>query len=270
MGYPILLRNVVVDANNDAIRFEVNAVAATVHIAHRDDYKVRGNGAADDLIKGVLDAMDSHPAADTFSAGLLFQRDPAVKNIAITFDRLGAHTFRFLFANNATSFDAGLIGCSQVDGVAAVQQFSDLSSRAVWVGNDIYESLEPVSTWQRELARSYAGVVLAVNSADEIRDRLWVQKYIEERRFNEEAITADPYSAFNRFLQQCADGTRFEFHSADTFFSNDNGGEFDFTEDLELVGEFKFDKDFYPLGFERIDGGPLYSFSGHLLPYVAP
>jgi hypothetical protein len=268
--FPCLLGLIVIDSTNDALRVTENAVDETKTIAH-GNYYLRGDGSSDDICKAFTDAVQSHSGTNTYSFTCLFNTDPAVANISFTLDRAtGTHTFGVKFANAATTFDATILGFPQTDQTPATQQASTKSSSALWIGNDIVRAFEPTGSWERNSSRALTGKTLSVSRRTEQRDILWVQENIHEKRFNEESITTDPYRALNRFLQRHAGGRRFEWNDLTANFDA-SAGQAD-EAGLTPIDEYTFDDDFYPKGAslgERLDGAPLYSFSGHLRPYVA-
>lgn len=271
-AYPGLLSYVDINAGNKAVRVTINGVTSTLNLVE-GTYLVRGDGSADDLLAAFIVMLNSHADADAFQIETLFQVHPEDANIINSISLAsGTHQFSLLFANGATTFDASLLGFPQSDiaSGAGLVIISTLSSSAVWIGNSQVRRFDPVSSWMRKRSRALSGVVRAVNRRSEMRDRQWIQEHVHEKRFNEEAITTDPNRAFNRFLQRSADGTPFEFHDIAPAFV-DSGGQVLFSNGFTLQDTFIFDDDFYPTNGElgaRGNGVPLFSFNGHLLPYV--
>lgn len=272
-AFPGLLGVVVIDSLNKTFRVTYDGVAANLSMAE-GIYFVRGDNSADDFCKAFIAGLNTHAGLPAFDIGVpLFQVLAADPNFAWTIVDNNAKAFTIHFGHASTSLDASLIGFPVADAVSvAAEVSSSLSSSAVWIGNDIYRSLEANSSWSRRSSRALSGKVRAVSRRDEIRDLIWVQEYIHEKRFNEEAITADPHRAFNRFLQRHAGGPlRFEFHDVELDFDIADG-QATFHDGFTIVDTLVFSDDFYPDNQQfgvREDGAPLYSFQGRLLPYVA-
>lgn len=276
--YPALLGAVVIDATNNTVRVTENGVSENLTIPV-GVYFVRGNNGSDDLVAAFSDMLQSHSGGNVYNYGrhgvsgdpTIFQLLPSDPSINLSFFA-DVHQFSILFANAATTFDASLLGFEQVDIASGVDLEipSTLSSSAIWIGNDIVRSFEPVPSWARERSRALSNKVRAVNLRDDVRDRLWVQENIEERRFNEEAIAADPDRAFSSFLRRHVSGLRFELH--DVELTDATLGRSEYTAGFTLDDTYVFDDDFFPQEGQfgaRADGMPHYDFSGHLLPYVA-
>lgn len=269
-AFPVLLGVVVIDATNKAIRFTEGGVSAVVSLTE-GSYFLRGDQLdGSDLCKEIKDALDSHAGANTYAVTLALSTNPADPTATVTVTRsTGIDTFAILWADALTTFDEGLVGFTNVNTAAdAAAKVSTLSPSCLWVGNDIYRSLEPVPSFVRRRSRARSGKVRAVERMS-TRDRFWVQEHIEAKRMNEEEIAADPTRALSRFIDRQADGRRLEFHDG----AIASGFALSALSTSTKIGTaWHLDDDFYPerSGFaQRVDGAPLYSFQGTLLPYVA-
>lgn len=271
-AFPCLLGVVVIDSTNNSIKMTENATTANVTIAS-GSYFLRGDGASDDLCKAIKTALDSNAnitSPNTYTVAITRDMSPSNPTATVTISATGGSSFKLFWSDTVnTTFDPALIGVARTDTALDTSAKSGLlSPSCLWTGNDIYRSLEPIPYYRRGLSRAISGKIRAVKRSGEIRDRLWVQEYIEERRMNQEAITADTTRALNLFVSRHADGKRFEFHDG----AISSGTTLGALSSTTLVGTFQFGADFYPSGGSfaaRIEGAPLYSFTGHLLPYVA-
>lgn len=272
-AYPVLLGLIVVDSTNNAVKFTENGVTQTLIIAS-GSYFLRGDGTADDFCAAFKAALDSHTGGTNVYAVALspsIAPGSACATVTISIASGGPNAFK-LFTHDSdpvTTFDTLLIGFTGNTGNSTAAKVSNLSPTALWVSNAVYKSLEPVPTYKRTRARAQSGKVRAVNRAGEFRDRLWVQEHVHESRTKQEAIVADTGRALNVFVLRQADGKRFEWHDG-AISAGTTLGALDTV--TTRIGTFIFDNDFYPDGQQfavRADGVPLYSFSGHLLPYVA-
>lgn len=274
-AYPTLLSAIVVGTGSDAIRMKENTTLggtglATITLAH-GTFFLRGDGAADDILPILVTAMNAHgnvTTPNTYETNIVFSVDPTSPTALIGIDRAsGTSSFELLWDDPLTTIDKRLFGFSATTAFATSLS-SDLSPSSLWVSNDIYVSLEPAPYYKRALSRAVSGKTRAVKRSGEIRDRIWVQQNVEERRMHEEAIEADAARALNTFVAAHAGGNRFEFHNT----LIDSGDELVGPDASTLAGTFIFSNDFYPESGSfaaRVDGCPLYSFTGKLLPYKA-
>lgn len=265
-AFPVFLGLIVIDETNNAIRMKEGSSTIVVEIA-TGVYFLRGNGTDTDFCAAFADALNSHTNAtnaNTYDVTVTFDRSPANPSATVTITRAtGSSTFQLLLSHADTTFDPALIGFAEEDtSDDGSDKVSTLSPSCVWVGNAIFSSLEPTPSHERDIKRSRGGVIRAVDRAS-FRDRYWVQRHIEARRFHEEEIEDDEARALSKFLARHADGKRFEFHGVDV----ETGTTLEALASATKIATFVFTNDFYPSGRRlglRESGVPLYSLEGLL------
>jgi hypothetical protein len=271
-AYASLLGVVVIDASNKAIRMTENGVTQIVFLTE-GVYFLRGDGTADDLCAAIKAALDSHTGGtNVYAVAVVFSTSPTGVSATVTISIAsgGPNAFAILWSHANTSFDEALIGFTNVDTAnSTAAKSGTLSPSCIWVSNTIYRRFEPDGTYVREVTRARSGKTRAIARTSERRDRLWIQEVVAAARMKEEANTADPTAAFNRFVARHADGKRFEWHDG----ALAAGTTLAALSAATRAGTFVFSKDFYPAEGQhfavRSDGVPTYSFQGALLPYVA-
>lgn len=267
--YAILLPAIVLDSTNNGIRMTENASTATASIA-AGTYFLRGDGAADDLLKVIDTAIEAATgSANTYTETLALSANAAAVSGSVTFTRAsGADTFRFSWADVLTTFDEGLIGFTDANtALDSSAKVGTLSPSGMWVAPEIYKSFEPSEEYEGAVSRARSGKVRSVRRGGPYEVRRFEMESVDSRRLWDFDNTSDPTACLNRWLEAWGDGTRFEFHAVSASSWPVLGAMSSST----LVGTYHLDVDamrsFAP---ERVDPGlSLYDFSMRFLKYVA-
>lgn len=210
----VFLRAIVIDATNKAIRMKEGATTSTVTLVE-GTYYLRGDGAADDLLKIVDDALTSHVGANTYVVSVAWSADPAAGAAVVTITQSGGATFQLLWADVLTTFDPAWLGfadANTADSTAA--KASTLSPSAVWVADGPFRELEPVDRRQGYARRARSGRVRRGKTGETNKDRRLGLSFVCAERTHEKNIAADPDRAFNRFLDRWTAGSPAELHLA--------------------------------------------------------
>lgn len=212
--HPIFLRAIVVDSTNKNIRMKEGATTATVSLVE-GTYYLRGDGAADDLLKIVDDALTSHAGTNTYVVAVTWSADPDAVSAVVTITQTGGATFQLLFADALTTFLPGWIGfpaTNTADSTAA--KSSTLSPSSTWVADGPYRELLPMDRPLGYAKRARSGRVRRGSTGETRKDRLLGLSFVVAARTHEMHIAADPDRAFNRFLDSWRAGSPAEFHLA--------------------------------------------------------
>lgn len=267
--YAVLLPAIEIDTTNQGIRMTENATTATASIAV-GTYFARGDGASDDLLKVIDDAIEAATASvNTYTIAAARSANAAAVSGSVTFTRAsGADTFRFAWADALTTFDESLLGFTDANtALDANPKVGTLSPEAWWVSSEIYASFEPTFPTDGAVTRARSGKVRGVRRGGPYEERLWEQEMVDSRRVLSQDNTSDPTATLQAYLARWGDGTRFEFHGVTASSYPTLGA----LSSSTLIGTFHLSEDalrnFDP---KRIDPGvPLYDWTMRLLKYVA-
>lgn len=272
MSYPILLRAIVIDSTNKAIRFKEAAATVTLLLAE-GTYYLRGDGSADDLLKILKTAIDAAGATNTYTVAVAWSADPSAVAAVITITQAGGATFQFLWADALTTFDPTLLGFARTntaDNTSA--KTSTWSPAAAWVADGDYEEFEPIDRRIGYAERARSGKVRRGLTGMTRKDRRISFAFVDASRTHE--MFADTVSAvldvnrcFNVFLDRWCSGQPAELHLVDITSGFTLGALSSTTEqgDRWHVGD-EGDADFTP---ERMSNAvQLYSWSLDLWGHV--
>ena len=212
MTYPAMLAAVVIDSTNKNIRMKEGATTATVSLVE-GTYFLRGDGAADDLLVIIDDALTSHAGTNTYTVAIVWSVSPAAPHGVITITQSGGATFQLLWADALTTFDQALLGftdANTADSTAA--KTGTLSPSCVWVSPEIYVEAEEDEEDDAYVQRARSGVVRGGARGGPYETLRLSFQLVEERRVKAARIAADVARAFDRFRRQLVRGRQFELH----------------------------------------------------------
>jgi hypothetical protein len=216
MSWPVLLRAIVIDADNKAIRFKEGASTSTLSLAE-GTYYLRGDGAADDLLKAVKDAFDAAGATNTYTVAIAWSIDPDAAHAVVTITQSGGATFQILWADALTTFNEAWLGftnANTADSTAA--KTSTLSPSAAWVSAQPLEMDQPIDRAQTYVQRARSRRVRRGKYGTTAKDRRIDLALIPSTKTHEQFVSAggDVARAFNRFLDELREGAPLELHLA--------------------------------------------------------
>jgi len=217
MSYPILLRAIVIDSTNKAIRFKEGATTATLSLAE-GTYYLRGDGTADDLLKALKDTIDAAGATNTYTVAVAWSADPDGVSATITVTQTGGATFQFLWGDALTKFDPTLLGFARTntaDNTSA--KTSTWSPSAAWVSDGVYKDLEPVDRPVGYAKRARSGRVRRGKTGTTRKDRTLTLSFVDGSRTHERyadtvSSVVDSNRCFNVFLDSWRSGQPAELH----------------------------------------------------------
>jgi len=212
--FPVLLRAVVINSTNNAIRMTENGVTQTVSIA-AGTYFLREDYGSDDLCLALTTALNTHTGGtNTYLVSVVLSVDPAAPSGTVSISLAsGSHTFALLFSNVLTTFDEALIGFSDSDTATnTAAKTSTLSPSALWVGPETPASFELGDEADVAVSRAKSGKIRGVKRSADHVTRTMVLEGVDGRRVWEEQRSSDPDATFQRFRKDVNDGTRFEVH----------------------------------------------------------
>lgn len=216
MTHPVLLRAIVVDADNKAIRIKEGASTVTVNLAEGTHY-LRGDGTADDLCKVLKDALDAAGAANTYTVALALSADPAAVSAVVTITQSGGATFQLLWADAATTALSTWFGFADADTAdSTAAKTSTLTPSALWVGDGPHVEHEP-----KDKAREFAKRVLSARvrrgkTGTTAKDRTLAVSWVcGPRTHSMHASGGDVARTFSAFLDEWREGSPAELHFVD-------------------------------------------------------
>jgi hypothetical protein len=268
MSYPILLRAVVIDADNKAIRFKEGASTSTLSLAE-NTYYLRGDGTADDLLKAIKDAFDAAGATNTYTVAIAWSADPAGVSAVITITQTGGATFQILWADGATTFNPAWLGfadANTADSTAA--KTSTLSPSLAWVSDGPYAENEPVDRPQGTVQRARSRRAKRTKTGNTGKDRVLGMSFVAAARTHQQfASGGDTARCFNTFLDELREGPPFELHLVGTTTGFTLASTTSSTKQATLVLGEEGDAEFKPR--RQSNGVQLYSFAVECWEYVA-
>lgn len=214
MSYPVMLGAIVLTSANNVLRFTEGASTNNATIA-AGTYYLRGDGAAGDLLPALVTALQNAGAsANTYTATVAWNVDPANLGARITITRVsGSDSFGVLWADAATTFDEALLGFSVNDTVGAVAKVSTANCAAAWVSNDVAREIEPYSERVVSVPRAVSGRVQGVTRSSRMQSWRVGLAFVAERRM----LIASDFSLTNGetlegFLERFGAGAALELH----------------------------------------------------------
>lgn len=257
---PIFLAEVVVDASNGGIRFTEDG---TPHVATipSGTYFLRGDGAADDLVKAVGDAFLA-AGAFAYEAALAVHAGLGSGNSA-TFDLYQIDGVFVLNGGHAsTTFDVTLLGFPAAD-----TSIFGTSPRCMWVGTEPLARNDQSFDAIARQTRMTSGAVRTFDRGGPFDVRELEVAFSPPSRTL--AGEDEPGASFAEWWARARDGRAFEFHEAPLVDVTDILLD-DLDEDT-LVGSFVLDEAtcgaFRPRRFDA--GLELYGWTLGLRGYVA-
>lgn len=216
MTHPVLLRAIVVDADNKAIRVKEGASTVTVNLAE-STYYLRGDGAADDLCKALKDALDAAGATNTYTVALALSADPSAVSAVVTITQTGGATFQLLWADAATTALStwfGFADANTADNTSA--KTSTLTPSALWVGDGPHTEHEPKDMAKEFARRSLSGRVRRGKTGETLKDRTLAVSWVCGARTHDmHASGGDTARCFSVFLDEWRAGSPAELHFVD-------------------------------------------------------
>ena len=224
-GFPIFAGYVVIDSTNKALRMKENTTLggtglATVNLVE-GNYVVRGDGADDDLIEGLMTAMGTHGNVTTpnkYSAVLQVDPDHDNDSGLVQISRAtGGSSWQILWTDPLTTFPGELLGFVVDDAFDATAKSSTLSPAGIWVSNDIYRKRDPVPVERKAaVVRACSGRTQGMSRSAQMRSWSIGLSFIAEERMLAPLVnTGDPDSALESFLERFGANAAVEFHDVD-------------------------------------------------------
>ena len=213
---PVFLLPIVLTTANNRIRFREGGTTGNLDLTP-GTWFLRGDGAADDLILELETRMSAFGGGgNNYYPGIARGSDPATRHGFVTIVRgAGADSFQLQFGDAATTFDASILGFTQVntafDGNAKA---NTLSPSAQWVSTAPYSEWTPVDQADGYVVRARSGVVRDGITGGPYDVRRIAFSMIHGERWHPEFIAADPDRAFSRFFWRWAAGRPCEVHFA--------------------------------------------------------
>lgn len=219
--YPIFLRSVVIDDDNNDLRIEEGGTQYTA-IIPAGTYYLRGDGAADDLCLAVKTAMEAASAnTNTYSVTVSFSVALGQPCATVTIARAtGASTFRPLWAS--LNFESESLGFTRTNPGAAGTSFtSSFTPDAVWCASlgAFIAKESPREENDATVLRKKNGRTSGILRGGPYHGREILLNLLDGRRATTKCPTStitDTRAALNTFLQAVSDGSVFEFHRQTT------------------------------------------------------
>lgn len=217
-----LLSAIVLDDSNRDISIREGFSTTTISLP-AGTYRLRGDGASDDLCKVLVDAIEAAtPSTNTYAitvTGSVDGAEPAaVVEIAVA---SGTEDFSLRFADGDTTFDAGLLGFPQTNTAHdADPKTSSLSPSPLWVSSQPFTSRRHRVEHAASVRRARSGLVRGTHRGGPFA-MLAYDLELEHpgRTHTEEAIAAGVGSGdratWDAFLGLVADGRAIEVHEAE-------------------------------------------------------
>lgn len=262
-----LLAPVKLTAANNTIRITENSITEdkTVGVAG-STYYLRGDGASDDLLETLVQGIQSHSQANTYTSVLTMNIGSSTRTADVLIASLGINSYSWLAGNAADTFDATLVGFPNSTITPSVYGLSStLSPSLIWM------SPMPASedTFSFEALGSQAlmrgGQIYNFDGGGPYTRRTIGFQYVPEDRTLTFTTTLDAARTFKSFWQTNRNGSVMELHRI-TMTANTKENPF---YPATLLGKFVFDEEtknsFAPV---RMQAQALYSWSIGLREYV--
>jgi len=210
--HPAFLAKVVIAAGvNDVIIIREGGGDITCTLTP-DTYTLKGDGAADDLLKAVTDALTAGGAL-TYAGTLLVD--------VLTGERCGyvqltaGGSFDLRWAATSTTFDQALLGFTAANTGSAATHNSTLNPSCLWVSNDHTREIEPFSSRDAVVNRTLDGSAYGLARSALMQSwRIGLAFVHEERMSSARALASDEANTLEAFIEQWGVGGAFVLHEA--------------------------------------------------------
>lgn len=209
---------------SSALRVTENAVASTLTVidpatggalASTKTFYLRGDGSDDDLLQVLVETIQSHTGANTYTAALTASTDPASPSVTCTITRAtGTNNFQINWTHAGTTIEPSWFGFTDADTANDGNPKSGtLSSSVAWVSPDAPQVCEEHPEYDVSVQRSRSGRVRALRRGGPYHIIDIAFTLLDSRRVLRTDNTSDPDATFMVFLETVGDGTDFEIHT---------------------------------------------------------
>lgn len=220
--FPILLGAIeIISGENDVVRITEDGTTRSGTIA-AGTYFLRDDGQADDFCVALKAALEAHTNdydvsvttnGTTPSWDTNYATESAIVRIAIS---SGSNTFKILWLNASTTFDATLIGFVAEKGSANTsEETSTKSPASVWVSSDPHKDIVQEPVWLTEESEPLRNGDSNIVRRSEKSTRCMLElQWIFGPRVYEILNSSDPSATIESFIDRVNDGRAVEVHES--------------------------------------------------------
>lgn len=205
------------------LRVTENAVAANLTVidpatgsalASTKQFYLRGDGSDDDLLQVLIETVQSHAGANTYTGTITWSIDPANPCATVTITRAtGSNNFQINWSHASTTLDPLLFGFADADTANdGNPKASTLSPLAAWVSPQPPAIIDERRRYDASVNRARSGRVRGTRRGGPYNIMDLSFALCDSRRVLRTANTSDPAATFMSLLEQVGDGTSFELH----------------------------------------------------------
>ena len=208
---------------SSALRVTENAVASTLTVidpatgsalASTKTFYLRGDGSDDDLLQVLVETIQSHAQANTYTATLTMSTDAASPSVTTTITQSGGNAFQINWTHAGTTIEASWFGFTDADTASDTSAKSGTKSSSVaWASPDAPQVREEHPEYDVSVQRSRSGRVRALRRGGPYHILDLGFTLLDSRRVLRTDNTSDPDATFAAFLETVGDGTDFEVHA---------------------------------------------------------
>lgn len=270
MSYPVLLRPIVITADNKVIKFKEGATTGTITLTEGTYFLRPAASGADSILFEIKALIDAFGGTNTYTATLTCNIDADEPTAEVSFTQTGGATFQFLWAHADTTFDPAWLGFADANTADSTgAKTSTLSPSSLWVSDAPYVDNDPVDEFESYAVRANSGLVRDGVVGGPFDVRLFSFGMVASKRTHHSYITADEDRAFSRFLARWLAGRPAELHLCDVATYPDLG---DMSASTEVGSRWHVAGDtrerFAAARLDRATG--LWSWALELWGYVVP